>query len=299
MDKDLIARASTTIRAPSERVWDALVNPAAIKQYMFGTDVVSDWREGSPIVWKGEWQGKPYEDKGVILQLKPERILQYSHFSPLSGVPDKLENYHTVTIELSADRNQTHVSLAQDNNATEEERTHSEKNWEMMLAALKKFLEQPDAQAQEPMLKPNPALDPLKELVGEWNMELSNAAFLPSPSDTVNGNVSFEWVEEGAFLVMRMGDKPPSPPQAVWLIGRDESMPDYQVLYFDSRKVSRIYEMSFADGVWKMWRDAPGFSQRFQGTFSDDGNTITACWEKSFDGSKWEHDFDLTYTKVR
>jgi uncharacterized protein YndB with AHSA1/START domain len=298
MDKNLIARASTTINAPSERVWDALVNPAAIKQYMFGTEVVSDWREGSPIVWKGEWQGQAYEDKGVILQLKPGRTLQYSHFSPLSRVPDKPENYHTVTVELSANGDQTQVSLAQDNNASEEERAHSEKNWEMMLVALKKFMEQPDAQAYQPALHSNPALDPLKVLVGDWNMELSNAAFLPNPSDTVNGNVSFEWVEEGAFLVMRMGDKPPSPPQAIWLIGRDESLPDYKVLYFDSRKVSRIYEMSFADGVWKMWRDAPGFSQRFQGSFSDDGNTITAYWEKSFDGSKWEHDFDVTYTKV-
>jgi uncharacterized protein YndB with AHSA1/START domain len=142
MSNDLIAKASTIINAPTERVWDALVNPAAIKQYMFGTNVVSDWREGSPIVWKGEWQGKPYEDKGVILKFKPGQTLQYSHFSPLSGMPDKPENYHTVTVELSADGNQTRVSLAQDHNATEEERVHSEENWGMMLAALKKFVEQ-------------------------------------------------------------------------------------------------------------------------------------------------------------
>lgn len=142
MAKNLIARASISINAPSGKVWNALVNPEAIKQYMFGTNVVSDWHKGSPIVWKGEWQGKAYEDKGVILQLKPGRTIQYSHFSPLSGLPDRPENYHTVTIELSVDGNQTRVSLAQDNNATEEERAHSEKNWEMMLAALKKFLEQ-------------------------------------------------------------------------------------------------------------------------------------------------------------
>jgi uncharacterized protein YndB with AHSA1/START domain len=142
MDKNLIARASISIDAPSEKVWNALVNPEAIKQYMFGTNVVSDWHEESPIVWKGEWQGKSYEDKGVVLQFKPGRTIQYSHFSPLSGLPDKPENYHTVTIELSADGNQTLVSLAQDNNATEEARAHSVKNWGMMLAALKKFLEQ-------------------------------------------------------------------------------------------------------------------------------------------------------------
>jgi uncharacterized protein YndB with AHSA1/START domain len=142
MDKNLIARASIIINASREDVWKALVNPEAIKQYMFGTTVVSDWHEGSPIVWKGEWQGSSYEDKGVILQLKPGRTIQYSHFSPLSGVPDRPENYHTVTIELSADGSQTHVALAQDKNATDEERVDAEKNWGMMLAGLKKFLEQ-------------------------------------------------------------------------------------------------------------------------------------------------------------
>jgi len=142
MDKNLIARASVTIDAPSERVWDALVNPEAIKQYMFGTNVVSEWREGSPIIWQGEWQGRTYEDKGVILQLKPERTLQYSHFSPLSGLPDKPESYHTVTIELSDEGGQTRISLAQDNNPSEQARKHSEKNWQDMLSALKSRMEQ-------------------------------------------------------------------------------------------------------------------------------------------------------------
>ena len=66
---DLIAQASTNIAAPVAAVWDALTNPALIKQYMFGTDVVSDWREGSPIFWRGEYEGRSYEDKGVILKL--------------------------------------------------------------------------------------------------------------------------------------------------------------------------------------------------------------------------------------
>jgi hypothetical protein len=118
------------------------VNPEAIEHYMFGAKVVSDWKEGSPIFWKGEWQGKSYEDKGVILQFKPGRTLQYSHFSRLSGLPDKPENYHTVTIEMSGEGNKTRVSLAQDNNPTEQARAHSEKNWGMMLTTLKTFLEQ-------------------------------------------------------------------------------------------------------------------------------------------------------------
>ena len=144
----------------------------------------------------------------------------------------------------------------------------------------------------------NPALKHLEVVVGEWEMELANASFLPGPSDTAKGHVSFEWVQDGAFLVMRMGDKPPGPPNAIWLISRDESTPNYTVLYYDARSVSRVYEMSFSGGEWKMWREAPGFWQRYEGTLSNDGNTITAHWEKSADGTKWEHDFDVTYTKV-
>ena len=138
---NLIARSSIKVDAPAREVWTALVTPSAIKQYMFGTTVNSEWKEGSPITWKGEWQGKPYEDKGVIRQLKPEKALQYTHFSPMSGLPDKPENYHTVTIQLSPEGAGTRVSLTQDNNPTEESRAHSEKNWTMMLEGLKKFVE--------------------------------------------------------------------------------------------------------------------------------------------------------------
>jgi uncharacterized protein YndB with AHSA1/START domain len=116
MPKNLIARTWLSIAAPAARVWDALVNPQLIKQYMFGTTVVSDWQQGSPITWKGEWKGKPYEDKGKILKVEPRRLLQYSHYSPLSGLPETPENHHTVTIELSAEGTQTRVSLSQDNN---------------------------------------------------------------------------------------------------------------------------------------------------------------------------------------
>jgi uncharacterized protein YndB with AHSA1/START domain len=140
-DKDLTAKAAIRINAPVAKVWEALVDPDMIKQYMFGTNVVTDWKEGSPIVWQGKWQGKAYEDKGTILKIDQERVLQYSHFSPLSGQPDVPENYHSVTIELSGKGQQTTVTLTQDNNETEEEREHSEKNWQMMLEGLKKLLE--------------------------------------------------------------------------------------------------------------------------------------------------------------
>jgi uncharacterized protein YndB with AHSA1/START domain len=141
MATDLIAKASEVIDAPIQTVWDALVDPKAIKEYMFGSEVTSDWRKGSPISWKGEWKGKAYEDKGVILEIDPGRTLKYSHFSPLSGQPDEPENYHNVTIELVEEDHATRVSLSQDNNTDEEAREHSAKNWETMLTGLKKYVE--------------------------------------------------------------------------------------------------------------------------------------------------------------
>ena len=139
--QDVIARATITIDASRAEVWKALVSPAAIKQYMFGADVRTDWKEGSPITWAGEWKGKKFEDKGKLLQVKPERRLQYSHFSPLSGRPDTPENYHTVTMELSDVGGKTLVTLIQDNASTDEARKEAEKNWNMMLQGLKKFVE--------------------------------------------------------------------------------------------------------------------------------------------------------------
>lgn len=141
MDKNLIAKSTIMIQAPQARVWSALVEPAAIKQYMFGTNVVTDWKQGSSIVWKGEWQGKPYEDKGKILKVEPEQLLQYSHFSPLTGQPDTPENYHTVTLVLTGHGEETRVTVTQDQNKTEEERNHSQENWNGMLEALKEYLE--------------------------------------------------------------------------------------------------------------------------------------------------------------
>lgn len=143
----------------------------------------------------------------------------------------------------------------------------------------------------------NPALADLEFLSGEWDMELSNAPFLPRHDDVAHGHVSFEWVEDGALLVMRQSEQSGQPPSARWAIGRDESGPGYTVLYSDSRGVSRVYEMGFSDGLWQLWRNTPEFSQRFEGRVSSDGNTITSHWEKSFDGDTWEHDFDITYAR--
>jgi len=141
MNESLVARATTSIQSSKGKVWDALVEPAAIKQYMFGADVESEWREGSGITWTGEMKGRKFKDKGVILKFEPDRILRYSHFSPLSGKPDRPENYHTVSIVLSGSGEKTEVTLSQDNNPDEKSRRESEKNWDVMLDGLKKYVE--------------------------------------------------------------------------------------------------------------------------------------------------------------
>lgn len=139
--RGVVAAASILIDAPPAAVWDALVTPEIVKQYMFGTEVVSDWEQGGPILWKGVWKGKPYEDKGSIIRIEPERLLQYSHFSPLSGLDDVPANYHLVTYELSGDDDQTRVSLSQDNNADEKAARHSVEMWKSMLDGLKQVVE--------------------------------------------------------------------------------------------------------------------------------------------------------------
>ena len=141
MGDDLTARASTRIDASADDVWRALTDPAEIRKYYFGTNLKTDWKPGSPITWSGEWQGKTYEDRGKVLEVEKNRRLKYTHFSPMMGLEDKPENYHTITIDLAPDGDGTRVSLAQDNNADAKARDHSAKNWETMLGGLKKLLE--------------------------------------------------------------------------------------------------------------------------------------------------------------
>jgi uncharacterized protein YndB with AHSA1/START domain len=137
----VVATAHVDIEASAAQVWAALTDPRQIEQYMFGSHVETDWQPGSPIVWRGEFDGKPYEDKGEILEVEPERRLSVTHFSPLSGQDDVPENYHTLTYSLDERGGATHVSLSQDNNADDAAAEHAQGMWAQMLAGLKQVVE--------------------------------------------------------------------------------------------------------------------------------------------------------------
>jgi uncharacterized protein YndB with AHSA1/START domain len=141
MNKTLIAKAEISIQAPTARVWEALIKPELIKQYFFGADVITDWKMGSPILYKGIYEGKPYEDKGKVVRIEPGKLLVATHWSPLSGLPDRPEYYHQIHYELAVENGGTHLTISQDNNATQAEQEQNAANWQMVLVSLKKLLE--------------------------------------------------------------------------------------------------------------------------------------------------------------
>ena len=146
--KNHVAVAEVQIDATPARVWSALTDPAEIEQYMFGSKVVTDWEPGSRIVWKGEYEGKSYEDHGEILEVEPEKRLVMTHYSPLGGKTDTPENYHTLAYELEeVDERTTRLQLSQDNNKSAEAAAHSKDNWEALLDGLKSLVERSDARS--------------------------------------------------------------------------------------------------------------------------------------------------------
>ena len=142
MNNAYISKASTIINTSTSKVWDALTKPELIKQYMFGTEVITDWQVGSPITYKGIWGGKAYEDKGKVLQIEIEKLLVSTFWSSLAGLPDIPENYKTVRYELVPEDNGTRLTITQDNNDSQEEAAHSKQNWKMVLDGIKKLLEE-------------------------------------------------------------------------------------------------------------------------------------------------------------
>jgi hypothetical protein len=142
--------------------------------------------------------------------------------------------------------------------------------------------------------QPTHSLKQFDVLIGHWTMVGTHPA-LPS---VVHGHSSFEWLREGALLAWHFNwERGGGIPSAFNIIGHDDAAEPCSMFYTDERGVARIYQMSLVGGVWQMWRFSPDFSQRMTGTFSDDGHTITWQGELSRDGSTWEPDLSVTYTK--
>lgn len=150
------------------------------------------------------------------------------------------------------------------------------------------------------------ALARLDVFVGEWVMEVRFPDERQAALDAAGGGTArsrFEWALDRQFLVQHTEVPAPEAPDALLIVGVDPETGAYTQHYFDSRGVVRVYAMSFADGVWTLTRQSPDFTplhfrQRFVGTFSEDGNTISGAWQSGGDGDDWKHDFALTYRRV-
>jgi uncharacterized protein YndB with AHSA1/START domain len=141
MKNNLIAETSISIDATPAKVWKVLTTPKLVKKYLLGTDVSSDWKEGSTITYSGEYNGKKYNDKGIIKKIEPEKIFQSTYWSSMGGKEDKPENYNLVTYKITKQADKTIITLSQNNNASEKEKEHSVENWKMVLQKLKEVVE--------------------------------------------------------------------------------------------------------------------------------------------------------------
>ena len=141
MNKGLTVEKSILIHASPAKVWDAITDPAKVKEYLFGTDMTADWRVGGKIIYRGSWEGKTYEDGGTILEIEPEKILRSTYWSSMSGTENTPENQMVVSYILEKQGDATKLTVTQDNNKTEEGKEHSGNNWAMVLEGLKKIAE--------------------------------------------------------------------------------------------------------------------------------------------------------------
>ena len=144
-------------------------------------------------------------------------------------------------------------------------------------------------------LPSNPALRPLAFLVGAWDTVGAH----PAVTGALHGRTTFEWIEGGAFLLMRSEVDDPRFPSGVAIFASDGASDALFMLYFDERTVSRKYDASFTGGVLRWWREDPSFSQRNELTLGRDGRTMTSRGEMSREGGPWEGDLSLTYTRAR
>ncbi|RYY34433.1 MAG: SRPBCC domain-containing protein [Sphingobacteriaceae bacterium] len=138
---NLTVKTDIEFNAPKAEVWKGLTDPGMIKQYFFGTDLKTDWKVGSPVIWSGEWDGKIYEDKGEVLEIIPGEYVKYSYWSSMSGTEDTPENYQQVSYSLKEEGGQTILTITQEGSKDEAAKEHSESNWKALMEELRKMIE--------------------------------------------------------------------------------------------------------------------------------------------------------------
>jgi uncharacterized protein YndB with AHSA1/START domain len=141
MKTDISTSSSVPIDAPVDEVWGALTTSELIKQWFFSVDTETDWKQGSPIVHRGEWQGKPYIDKGEIVRIEPPHLLVHTHWSDLSEKPDSPEHYQEVTWEVAERNGGSELTITEHNLLSNEAKATSDQAWSMVLRNLKEMLE--------------------------------------------------------------------------------------------------------------------------------------------------------------
>jgi uncharacterized protein YndB with AHSA1/START domain len=141
MKTDISTSSSVSIDASVDEVWQALTTPELIKQWFFGVDTESDWRQGGQLVHRGEYQGKPYEDKGEILRIEPPTLLVHTHWSDVSGLPDEPASYQIVTWSLREYDGRTELTVSEENLPSEQAKATSDQSWPMVLENLQRVLE--------------------------------------------------------------------------------------------------------------------------------------------------------------
>ena len=140
MKNQFTAITKISIHASKERVWEAIVNPSLVKQYFFGTDLSAEWRVGGTIYFRGEYEGTPYEDKGIITEIKEAELLKYNYKSSWDGSPDVIENYMPIEYRLAVVGDHTEVEIIQGAD-TQERANHSIENWNWVLKGMKELIE--------------------------------------------------------------------------------------------------------------------------------------------------------------
>ena len=134
------AKTQRTFHAPASRIWALLTEPALVKQYFFGTDLVTTWQPGTPIFFRGQWEGKAYEDKGTVLKYDPGKMLEYDYFSSWSTAEDRPENYQIIAYRLKTKGDRTVLTITQRNIPALEQKVDSAKNWRGLMTEMQKML---------------------------------------------------------------------------------------------------------------------------------------------------------------